>query len=355
MKRVLVDAYCALNLGDDLFLKILFERYPNVNFELIHRDSRYKEVFKQNDNIKVDTSIFSKVRMKLFSESLVNKYDAIVCIGGSIFMQTEGWRKLYERRKRIINSFSKKNKPVFILGSNFGPYSDDSFVKIYEELFQKCEDVCFREQYSYDLFKHIPTVRMHPDIVFALQGFRNRPISNTIGISIMDFNDKPHLVCYRENYLNKMKELIEHSVALGKKISLFSFCEEQGDLQAINDLINKVNQEVLEDIQVVNYNGDLSDFLYKFSSMESMIGVRFHACILSQVFNQGLYPLIYSNKTLNVLKDIQLDQYYTSLDDLSMLDVKHVLNVVQDNKLNDLSILVEAEKQFCKLDLFFNN
>ena len=32
--RVLVRAYMAMNLGDDLFLDTLFRRFPNVSFEV---------------------------------------------------------------------------------------------------------------------------------------------------------------------------------------------------------------------------------------------------------------------------------------------------------------------------------
>lgn len=355
MKRVLVDAYCALNLGDDLFLKILFDRYPNVKFDIIHRNPKYKEIFEENINVNVDTSYYSKVRRKFFSETLALTYDAIIYIGGSIFMQTDDWEDLYIRRKRIVNSFDKKNKPVYILGSNFGPYKEDSFLKLYNNLFEKCEDICFREQYSYDLFKHIPTVRMNPDIVFSLKGFRGNQVPDTMGISIMDLDDKPKLMKYKDIYLEKMKQLIECSIKQGKKVSLFSFCEEQGDLKAINDLIKRVDSTIRNKIEIVNYDGDLTTFLELFSSMETIVGARFHACILSQVFNQGLYPLIYSEKTLNVLKDIKLDKEYALLDNLSELDVNHVLNVIKDNKLTDLLILNEAESQFEKLDVFVNS
>ena len=32
MKQILVKAYLANNLGDDLFLKVLFDRYPNIRW-----------------------------------------------------------------------------------------------------------------------------------------------------------------------------------------------------------------------------------------------------------------------------------------------------------------------------------
>ena len=60
---------------------------------------------EENINVNVDTSYYSKVRRKFFSETLALTYDAIIYIGGSIFMQTDDWEDLYIRRKRIVNSW----------------------------------------------------------------------------------------------------------------------------------------------------------------------------------------------------------------------------------------------------------
>lgn len=50
---ILVCAYFANNLGDDLFLKILIERYPNVKWELLTANRNYKKLFKDLKNVNI--------------------------------------------------------------------------------------------------------------------------------------------------------------------------------------------------------------------------------------------------------------------------------------------------------------
>ena len=45
MKKVFVYAYMAQNLGDDLMVRILCDRYPRVQFNL-YADNFYKKAFK---------------------------------------------------------------------------------------------------------------------------------------------------------------------------------------------------------------------------------------------------------------------------------------------------------------------
>ena len=47
MKKILVNAYTSLNFGDDLFLKILFDRYPNVKWILPRGGKIYKNLLKE--------------------------------------------------------------------------------------------------------------------------------------------------------------------------------------------------------------------------------------------------------------------------------------------------------------------
>ena len=49
MKKVKVYAYTRQNLGDDLFLKILCERYKNTKF-ILYAPEVYKEIFKNDNN-----------------------------------------------------------------------------------------------------------------------------------------------------------------------------------------------------------------------------------------------------------------------------------------------------------------
>lgn len=356
MKKILINAYMNLNLGDDLFLKILFDRYADVNWVLETKIKNYKKIYKKYKNVKI-YNFLPRLKKKLKIQggyNIINGYDALLFIGGSIFIQNKNWQNLLECRSKLIATFTNNKKPFFVIGSNFGPYTDKKFLEGYKLLLSKAQDVCFREFYSYNKFKEYKNIRLEPDIVFQLEAKKIDKKKNSIGISMIELEDRTDLNLdkYKKIYLIKIKDIVEQGIKEGFNFTFFSFCEQQGDLKIINEVVNLIDKKYIEQISIVNYDGNIENFLLKFESMENIIGTRFHACILSQVYSQGLYPIIYSDKTYNVLKDIGLDKEYTYIKDLYKLDVKHLLNIISNNKLEDTNIFKKAEKQFEMLDKY---
>lgn len=363
MKKILVNGYFGVNLGDDLFFKILFDRFPNTDFILYsnyyspQNYEIYKKIFKKYKNVKVlkYKNIRNYLyRIKTYNDWEFRNYDATVYIGGSIFIEENNIGRNYEEKKQIIESFARKGKGTFILGSNFGPYKNNEFINKFTNIFEKCTDVCFRDNYSYEIFKNMNNIRKAPDIVFSLKDEYLEKIESSIGISVIRLSDRKELKDKQDDYVNKIKEIIESGLKRNIKFTLFSFSEIQGDLQIINEIINLINPNDRKKIEVVSYNGDIDYFLKRFSQMESIIGSRFHACILSQVFGQGLYPLIYSDKTYNVLNDIRLNKEYIYIRDVNKLDVEHVLEFIKENKIDISELQKEANNQFSILEDYIN-
>lgn len=359
MKKILIDAYLAKNLGDDLFLKIVFDRYPDIEWHIITTDKTYNDTFSSYSNVVVHhDSLFHKIinrtdsLYKQRTQIFGRKYDALLKIGGSIFIQSTHWKKQVSLNRTLIQSFKNNNRPVFILGSNFGPFTDQEYLKVHKEMFRLCDDICFREQYSYNLFQELPNVRVAPDIVFSLKYRKKNKKKNTLGISVIDLSEREDLVAYEKSYLKKHAELIKKFVTNGHEVTLFSFCELQKDTIAIEKILDLLDKDVLNRVKVAKYTGKIEEFLNEFASMESIIGCRFHSIILAMVFNQNFYPVIYSNKTYNVLKDLNLDKELTFIKHIDELNVEKVFEVIKDNKFRDHTIFNEAEKQFAKLDKY---
>src|SRR5690349_4222785 len=84
--------------------------------------------------------VFRRFKWKVSINHVIQKYvskscDAVVNIGGSIFIQDKNWRDTatqYEKRTR--------EKPFFIMGSNFGPYADNDYLEKYKTIFKSVED-----------------------------------------------------------------------------------------------------------------------------------------------------------------------------------------------------------------------
>ncbi|MBU3180712.1 polysaccharide pyruvyl transferase family protein [Clostridium psychrophilum] len=349
MKKILVIAFFAKNFGDDLFLKTLFERYNNIEWTMDVYDESYNDVFAKYKNVKIISTFCHKVFRKLKLEKLTyKKYDAVVFIGGSIFMEIENWRSTYTYRQKIFRFFDEK--AIFFIGCNFGPYKSKEFIEKYKNLFGKCKDICFRDNYSYDLFKHLDNTRVAPDVVFQLKTKKIEKTKKTLGISVIDLSERKDLVEYQEKYINKVIDIIKEAINRQIKVTLFSFCEREGDMKIIEKITSNLEKKYIDYVNMENYDGRIERFLEKFKSMENIIGTRFHACILSQVFDQGIYPLIYSNKTYNALKEIDLVNEYTNIKDIDKLDEKHILNTISENKTKSNDVFSKAEEQFAVLD-----
>lgn len=351
MKKILVNAYYAKNVGDDLFLKILFERYKNVKFYMLCSNNHYKEIFKEYKNVFIyNATIYTKILNKLTKgKYLYYKYDSIIYIGGSIFMQQHiGEYNSYSHRKDIIEKFNRLNKPVFIIGSNFGPYKDKKFKELHANLFEKCNDICFREKYSYNIFKSLSNVRVAPDVVFQLNYQNQIKRKKTIGISMIDLSFRKDLKDYSDKYYTKLSKLANKYISLDYKVKLFSFCKKENDEIAANKVLENIYDK--NNVSIYKYDGNINEFLDEFSKMDTIIATRFHAMILGLVFEQNVFPIIYSQKTYNVLKDLGLEENCIHIKEIDNIDVDTIIELSKKNKLNDKNIIKESEKQFLKLD-----
>ena len=355
MKKIFVEAYMEKNFGDDLFLEILFDRYKNIQWTINTYNKEYLNIFSKYKTVKIINRYSRKlVQLMGLQKIYYHKYDALINIGGSIFIESFKWDKLYNYRNNQLRGFI--DKPKYIIGANFGPFKTSQFYDNYKKYLANYTDVCFRDQYSLDMFQELSNVRIAADVIFGLRYEGKKKIKKSIGISLIELENRENLKAYADNYYSKMVQVIEEYIEKQYSITLFSFCEFQGDLNAIKKVVSKIKEQYRNKINIINYDGNIQKFLDEFSSMEIIIGTRFHACVLSQKFNQGLYPIIYDQKTMNLIKDINLDSFYCDIKEIKDFDVKKLVDVIDMNKIDNINDLqINAEKQFYELDKFLFN
>lgn len=372
MQKVFIKAYLKQNLGDDLFIKMLLDRYPETLF-CVSASKHYKDViFKKYSNLDVvvpnESNLLDKAKgfvLRKMSKSLYKKHlrnialreiksvksevDLFVSIGGSIFMQPKLLPAYYDiEYYNCINSFFLE-KPKLYLGCNFGPYSDSSYKEKYEKIFSKAYDVCFREENSYKEFKNIDSVRFAPDIVFGLKFSTEEKIKKSIGFSIIPPSkqtDKNPIVDYAKDYANLINKFIQDDYS----IKLFSFCKHEGDENIINE-IEHLLQPKENSIKKVFYDGNIDFFLKEYSSVETMFCGRFHAMIISLILKQNIIPVIYSKKMLNVLTDINYKGICVEIDKIKEVDYNKLFSELCQESVNVDEVKINAEKHFKKLDM----
>lgn len=361
-KKVFLYAYDKINLGDDLFVHTIVKRYPQVQFYL-WSGKENKRTFGALSNLKVidQNSIFLKL-IKKIRASLPKRYkafyekkcNAVVYIGGSIFIEYENW-------EQILNwwDYEAKNRPFYVLGANFGPYKNEEYRKRLSKIFEKMKDICFRDFYSYKKFTNNENVRCAPDILFSYPIPQIQTKKRQIFISVIDITVKDeginHLSEYSGQYTSFLLEIINGYLRDGYEIVLSSFCKAEGDENEIERILKKMDLKQKEQIVVLNYDGINYDLiLEKIAESESVIASRFHAFILGLVAHTKVYPVVYSEKTVNVMSDIGFQGGYADIRKLRSLNYKKVRSCLDNQmpfRVNDLSEV--SQQHFAKLDEVF--
>lgn len=358
MKTIFIEAYTKENLGDDLFVKVLCDRYPDDKFILATLKT-YSIPFESINNLDVKyipryiDGIMSKLKSSFrissyIKNKLSKKSDGTVVIGGSIFIEPNNWQKHVEKNNALQNNSNN----FFILGSNFGPYYTEYFKDSYREIFSKANDVCFRDQSSYKKFNELATVRTAPDVVFSMNTENIGQFSNEkyIVISVIDLSWRPDLKAYREAYENSIIQLSESIIKEGYKVILMSFCKFEGDEEAIERIIHKVDYEELTHYY---YRGDMNESLEVINGAAGIVATRFHSMILGWIFNKPVLPIIYSHKMTNVLNDINYDGHFLEIKNIEKFDLKKALyQTIRSQQLDVSEEIRKSHENFLKLDEF---
>ena len=350
MKKVFLMAYARKNFGDDLFLKMLIERYPMHEFYmkisncefLSYLDEKYTNLHVI-EGPDTDDEIY---------KTDVNDYDAYIYIGGSIFMEGGKVYNLSEKFYNFIERCKKNNKPFCYVSCNYGPYKTKEYLELSRKTFKTCTDICFRDLYSYNMFDDIPNVRYAPDFAFSYPVKNISKIKDSVGISVIDLGIRNELKEKEKDYINFLTNNIKSYLSQGKKVYLYSFCKHEGDEKTIDILLDKIGDS--QNITAVRFDGDIDKFLDMYSSMEYMVCARFHAMILSLISRQKLYVMSYSKKIDNVIQDLQINipvLHFNEINESLNIDLDNFV-AVDNESVN--SIIDKSSKQDWKIREILN-
>ena len=344
--KIYLDAFLANNFGDDLFVDILLKRYPNHNFIAISNGI----VYNRYSNLKVfSNSFFYRVMKKFKLDKLIaNRCDLIVTIGGSMYIENTG----------VKQDFNLGKNKRYILGANFGPYKSELFKENVKELFKNTEDVCLRDLYSYNMFKELTNVRYAPDIIFGLDN-ENVKVTNRkraiISVISCNYKFKENLNNFtdtytEEKYEEKIIELIKYLQSKEYEICLMSFCKEQNDEEAIESILKKCDEDTKNRIEKYYYTGDIAEALNVIGDSRLIIGSRFHANIIGMVLGKTVIPMYYSDKTKNVIEDMNIDIKAVDIRDIQNFDINSINDEDLTRVIDVSGLKRDAKNQFNELD-----
>lgn len=373
-EKIYLRAYLNENLGDDLFIQIVSKRYPKHIFT-IFAGERYRENFPENvrceltmedlKKIQKSSSFFkwlykSRICRKLIpscwtyenrrERKLIKQADYNIYVIGSGFMEG-GQIKFWD----YWNLKFYFKRAVYLIGCNFGPYQTEKYKRIYKKLFAMAKDVCFRETYSYELFKELKQVRQAQDIVFTYDLEEDMELADQLGdyivISVVNLakdNNRDESEC---EYIKFIQSLAQIYMEKNKKIVFVGFCKNQGDDLAITKIIDKLGDSEL--ITTINYPDiDHSKIMGVFKNASAVISSRYHAAIIALLYQKPTYFIAYSNKTVNVIQDIDKNIKYIETHNLKSITPQIFIDeykYIMSNELLD-KLKKSAQQQFTVLD-----
>ena len=361
MKHIFLYVYAKSNLGDDLFIYTITRRYPKTKFYL-WSDKQNKENFKRIKNLVViDPNtpfirMLQKIRPSLelrYKTNLQQRAQAVVYIGGSIFMEYTAWENILSFWNFLAESF-----PLYAIGCNFGPYQTEAYRERLSDAFAKMQDVCFRDTWSLAKFPGVNTVRYAPDILFSYPMPKVDKPEKNIFVSLINCNargegDKVSLKEYDSFYIENLSHLLNEYLQNGYTVTLASFCKKEGDENAVYKLRQKMDVSEM-DIRVKNvfYDGkNVDELTIAIARAESVIATRFHATILALAARRPVLPIVYSDKTLHVLEDVGFQGKVLDLRKVERISFDEAQENFKNVTIPNMeSLAKEAEKHFAKLD-----
>lgn len=364
--RVYLFACIEKNIGDDLFIKLLCERYPHIDF-VISEHARYGSLEK------IPNLHFSKNMSKWIWVTLLNprnpikkaiamllrayyslrlpKCEVAVSIVGNAFknMDYTGWEQ-----SRWIRSRIKLAKRFYLISTNFGPYQDEGWKTDFERIFSQMADVCFRDEYSHGLFKHLPNARFAPDAVISLgeqkkdDSDEKRVIISLVDCTFAARSEELHKAA--DTYEEKMVEVAKKFLSEGYKVTFLNSNTVQ-DRPACDRILCKLDSP---DVDTLDYDGDLDEVFELYRKSSAVVATRLHTIVLAWLYRLPVVPIVYDIKVGNLLdsNNFTCDRY----------DIERLDGITGDDIFNSMgkfdfvlpSEIIDASKlQFKEIDKEF--
>lgn len=357
--NAIVDVYLDNNLGDNIMGETLLHYLEtrNIKCYLLATDEfTYADILAKYPNVCLITNL----KKETLREHNIHFY---IKIGGSMFPHNS----IKEGVLRFLTLFQymqlKRNGvKIFILGCNVGPFSSSIGVYATKKIIKMANLITCRDKETFNFISKIKSkdYYLYPDVVFNRKDLKiGKQEKGVLGISTYTgytSNLKKSNLPYSKIMINIINKYIEASPL--NKVKLFVFdTGYNSDYPTTYKIYHNVDCK--DKVEVVAFDGNIYSFMQEFNKCSYMIGTRFHSIILSLFCKIPVLPVVYSNKSRNILSDLNYQGIKLDISNLININVENIVKSIniKENLLYDFDqdIMQKAEGHFVVLGKYLDS
>lgn len=305
--KLKLTGYFDNNFGDDYIMRIIVRSLPEIDFVIDKRES--KTEFLQNEK-------------NVIIEENPDKYPVLNVTGSGFMINSK--RALFTE---IVWFLKRKKSGDYCLGCNIEPLGNGLKKFLISSKLNKYKLIVCRDKKSYEwLNSNIKThIEYLPDILFGLpeEFLPSHRTAEKLGISCIHRSGEET----DSEYYKKMADIADFWIEnTQKEVLLLAFDSgEEDDIYACENIKRRMRNQGKVKI-IAHKNGE--EIFYAYGECAKIIGARFHSVVLGMKMNIPVFPLIFRDKTKNLITDTNYPQKGCSIDGI---DVEKIKNFLQDN------------------------
>ena len=294
-KKICISGYYGFdNFGDETILKVLINNLKNYscNPEITVFSSnpdKTKELYQVN--------AVKSFNIKQVIKELL-KCDCLISGGGSLLQDVTSKKSLiyYLAIISIATFFRKK---VIIFAQGIGPINDKFLSKLTAFILKKASYITVRDERSLNLLKSWNiNANLCSDPVWNIQ-IPLKEKSNKIGIQLRDFYS------LNDDFIKEFAKSINKYYS-NKEICILSLqnkLDEKVCNQLKEELLNKNNEL---NVKVIENNSN-DEVIENIASLDELIAMRYHACLIGLLSGIKVLPINYDIKVDELAKEFELN------------------------------------------------
>lgn len=319
-KKVLISGYYGFdNFGDETILGILSKNVKEFGCDVTVFSSNPPKTAKLYGVNTVNSFDLKKLIPTIL------KNDILISGGGSLLQDATSIKSLiyYLIVISLALFFRKK---VIIFAQGLGPINNKFGAFWTKQNLKRCTYVCVRDRKSRLILKKWGVnADLVCDPIFALNLENSKP-ENIVGVQLRKFKT------LNINYVEKLAKSIAERFA-DKKIEIYSF-QDSLDLdicKQFENFVRKYNSEIKTE---VIFNATSQEIIQRFSKLEYLIAMRFHANLIALKYGIKTLALSYDVKVEKLAEDAEIpclmlkadDNFEKAIEEMKKLDSQKLMN-----------------------------